>query len=98
MEIEFNDADLETVYRDPGASLGHGASVDRGFRKVIGFIKSAKDERDLRAMKSLRYEKLKGKRKHQRSLRVNNQWRVIVERVEEAGRVRLSIVSVEDYH
>lgn len=98
MEVEFNDSDLQDVYYDPRASLGHGASVDKGFRKVIGFIHAATDERDLRVMKSLHYEKLKGKRGHQRSLKINDQWRIIVERIKEEKRIRLLVISVEDYH
>jgi proteic killer suppression protein len=98
VDFEFYDSDLEDVYYEPSASLGHGDSVDKGFRKVVGFIKSAKDERDLYAMKSLHYEKLKGKRSHQRSLKINDQWRLIVERVKQDDRIRLILLMVEDYH
>ena len=36
------------------------------------------DEQDLRSLKSLRYEKLKGARFGQHSLRLNKQWRLIL--------------------
>ena len=53
---------------------------------------------DLYAMKSLRFEKLQGNRSHQRSMRINDQWRLIVEFEGEAPNKTLVIVSVEVYH
>ena len=98
MDFEFGDDDLEDVYYDPEASLGHGPGVDKRFRKVIGAIRAAKDERDLRALKGLHYHKLEGNRSHQHALNITDQWRLVVERLEDKGRTRLRIVSVEDYH
>ena len=98
VEFVFEDADLEDAYYDPRASVGHGPAADKGFRKVIGKIKAAKDERDLRALKGLHYHKLAGNRSHQHALNLTDQWRLIVERIEEEGRTRLLIISVEDYH
>ncbi len=98
MEFEFNDPDLEEVYYDASATLGHGPAVDKGFRKAMGFIASAYDELDLRRMKGLHYHKLKGDRSHQHGIDITDQWRIIAERIEEKGSTSLLIVSVEDYH
>ena len=98
MEFEFRDADLEEAYYNPRASLGHGSPVDKGFRKVIGKIRAANDERDLRALKGLHYHKLEGNRSHQRALNITDKWRLVVERVVEGGVTRLLVISVEDYH
>ena len=98
MDFEFADADLEDVYYDPKATLGLGPSVDKGFRKVIGLIDAAVDERDLRALKGLHYEKLKGPRSHQHSLKINKKWRIILEREKGDGRIRLVIIEIDDYH
>jgi len=98
MELEFEDSDLEEVYYNPSASIGHGPGVDKGFRKVINKIKAAKNELDLRALRGLHYHKLKGLRSHQHALDITDQWRLIVERIEKNGRTKLSILSVEDYH
>ncbi|MCB0024442.1 MAG: type II toxin-antitoxin system RelE/ParE family toxin [Caldilinea sp.] len=47
---------------------------------------------------SLNYEALRGQRSHQHSLRLNKQWRLIVERqTDDDGRL-LWIVAIEDYH
>jgi proteic killer suppression protein len=98
MEFEFDNDHLEEVWYEPKATLGHGALVDKGFRKVIGKIQAANNESDLRALKSLHYHKLEGKRNHQHALDITDQWRLIVERVEKDGQIRLIIISVEDYH
>lgn len=98
MEFEFANADLEEVEYDPKATIGHGAMVDKGFRKVIGKIQAANNEFDLRALKGLHYHKLEGNRSHQHALNITDQWRLIVERVEKDGQIRLIIISVEDYH
>ena len=98
MDFEFEDADLEEAYYDPKASVGHGPVVDKGFRKVIGKIQAAHDERDLRALKGLHYHKLSGNRSHQHAVNITDQWRLVVERSEDKGRIRLLIISVEDYH
>ncbi|MCJ7624417.1 MAG: type II toxin-antitoxin system RelE/ParE family toxin [Anaerolineaceae bacterium] len=98
MEFEFGDNYLEKAYYDPTVSVGHSPTVDRGFRKVVGKIRAANDERDLRALKGLHYHKLDGDRSHQHALDITDQWRLVVELIEEKGRIRLLIVSVEDYH
>jgi len=98
VEVVFKDACLEDVYYSPKASIGHGPAVDKGFRKVIGAIKAAKNELDLRAMKGMHYHKLEGVRSHQHALNITNQWRLIIERVEREGRTELFVVSIEDYH
>jgi len=98
MDFGFEDSGLEDVYYNPEASLGRGPAVDKGFRKVVGKIAAANDERDLRALKGLHYHKLEGNRSHQHALNVTDQWRLIVERVNDDGRTSLLIVSLEDYH
>ena len=51
MEFEFEDAYLEEVYYEAKASVGHGPAVDKGFRKVMGLIREAHNELDLRKLK-----------------------------------------------
>jgi len=98
MEFEFDNPDLEEVYYNPNASIGHGPLVDKGFRKLIGKIYAVKDEFDLRALKSLHYHKLEGNRNQQHALDITTQWRLIVKRVEVEGKTKLIAISVEDYH
>lgn len=99
MRVEFADSSLERLYTDPEYE-DHGIAQEavRGFRKVMQVIVSAADERDLYAMKSLRFEKLKGDREGQRSLRLNGQWRLIVTvKKGDAGNT-IIVVEIVDYH
>ena len=50
------------------------------------------------ALKSLHFEKLKGGRAHQYSMRLNDQWRLVLEfETSEAGKI-IWVVGIEDYH
>jgi proteic killer suppression protein len=83
---------------EAGYDGGFGRDVARGYRRVIQLIRDARDERDLYAWKGLRFEKLKGNRAHQRSMRINLQFRLIIQ-VENAKSGNLMIArSIEDYH
>lgn len=95
MDIEYADEDLCRLETD---DTGYPREIARGFRKAIWMIRNAIDERDLYAMKSLRFEKLQGARSHQRSMRINKQWRLILELVETGAEKRVRVVSIEDYH
>jgi toxin HigB-1 len=48
-------------------------------------------------LKSLHDERLKGNRKHQRSLRLNRQFRLVLE-LQQVPDKTVVIVSIEDYH
>ena len=98
MEAEFDDPELDRLETDAAFTAGLGQPVVRGFRKVMQAIRAAADERDLYALRGLAFEKLKGKRDGQYSLRINKQWRVIVE-VRDKGRDRrVGVVEIVDYH
>jgi len=97
MKVSFRSRKLESLEMEPG-DAGYPADVVKAFRRRMQYIRAAADERDLRAMKSMRFEKLKGARSHQHSIRLNDQWRLIFE-LEESGQSRtLVIVDIEDYH
>ena len=67
-------------------------------RKRLQFIRAAADERAFYAMKSLHYEKLQGDRAGQRSMRLNDQWRLIVRLEEDDAGKQVVVVSIADYH
>ena len=79
---------------DPATS----EAVTAAFRKRMQVIRAAKDERDFRQLKSLRYEKLKGDRSHQHSMRLNDQFRLILEFEGSGADKTVVVVSIEDYH
>lgn len=98
MNVRFSDRDLERVFLDPAYS-GHWAEdIVKSFRKRIQFIQQALDERDFYGMKSLHYEKLQGKRSRQRSMRLNDQLRLLMHMKTEDDIRTIVIDSIEDYH
>jgi len=97
-EVRFKDEFLERLAREAGYNAGYDGAIVKAFRKRMQMIRSATDERDFRKMKSLRFEKLKGERSHQHSIRLNDQWRLIIEIKGEGNNKELLIVGIEDYH
>jgi proteic killer suppression protein len=98
MDIEYEDDDYHRLVVDVAFTLNFNASIVKSYRKKIQILRSAVTEIDIRSMKSLHFEKLKGDRKHQHSLRINDQFRLIVEIVTINGAKRIKIVKIEDYH
>jgi proteic killer suppression protein len=99
VELEFEDDDLRRLYTQPGShSPSMGPELLKQYRKKVGLIAAARDERDLMKMRSLRFEKLRGSRAGQHSVRLNDQWRLIL-RLVTRDRTRTAIVvEVVDYH
>ena len=62
------------------------------------YIRNARSELAFYSMKSLHYEKLKGKRAQQRSMRLNDQFRLILELEEDKAGKTVVVISIEDYH
>jgi toxin HigB-1 len=98
MEVEFGDDHLERLERDRGYTAGLAQAIERAFRKRMQFIRAALDERDFFSMRSLRFEKLKGARSHQYSMRLNDQWRLILEIKPGNPKNIIVVVAIEDYH
>lgn len=98
MEIEFDDPDLDRLEIDASFTAGFAPAVVKGFRKAIGFIRQAADERDLLAMRGLNFKKLERDREGQHSMKINDQWRLIVEIRGEAPKKRIGVIEIVDYH
>lgn len=99
MRVEFEDDDLRRLYEEPDFRLSRfGGNVTRAYRKVVGIVSAASDERDLYAMRSLHFEKLEGDRLGQHSLRLNKQWRLIVKLETRQEDTQVVVIEVVDYH
>ena len=98
MDIRFANEKLRQVDADADAATSRGADIDKAFRKLVMIIKAAVDERDIYARRAVRFEKLSGKRKHQHSMRINDQYRLIVELEGSAPNKVVSVVGIDDYH
>ena len=98
MDTEYNDDSLKQLASDPKFDAGFGRDVIKAYRKRIQVISAAPDERDIYALKSLHFEKLQGKREGQYSMRLNDQWRLILKlKAREQGKT-VVVISIEDYH
>ncbi len=98
MKVKYATDDLRRLVTDIGFTDGFGQDVIRAFRKRIQMIENAEDERDFYSLKSLHFEKLRGTRSHQHSMRLNDQWRLIVEIESGIPKNTIVVTSIEDYH
>jgi toxin HigB-1 len=98
MEVNFRDTSLDKLETDAAETGGHSVAVVAAFRRRMQAIRAAVDERAFYAMKSLHFEKLKGSRDHQHSMRLNDQWRLIVELDGKAPNKTVVVIGIEDYH
>jgi len=99
MEVTFDDEELDRLETDPKFTGGRPLSVIKAYRKRMQIIRAAPDERDFYKLRSLHFEKLEGKRKRQHSMRLNDQYRLILELLKDnpQGTI-IRIVGIEDYH
>jgi toxin HigB-1 len=93
MLVRFADASLDKVETGPSDGTFSQAVVT-AFRRRMQLIRAADSTQTFYAMKSLHFEKLRGNRAGQHSMRLNDQWRLIVEI---AGST-VVICGIEDYH
>lgn len=99
MRLEFEDEELEHLAFEVGFRTKRWSQdVTRAYRRVINLISSAQSEQDLRQFKGLRLEKLKGKRAGSSSVRINDQYRLVLRFLtDDKGRLAV-IVEAVDYH
>lgn len=98
MEVDFEDESLRRLEKEFGYDAGYSRELVKAFRKKMQVIRAAKDERDFRAMRSLNFEKLKGDREGQYSMRLNSQWRLILRFTQRGDGKVLVVISIVDYH
>lgn len=98
MRVEYHDEVLRQLAQElEYAPKGWDPDVIKSYRKKVQLISAAPSERDLYAMRGLRMEKLKGDRLGQTSMRLNDQFRLILTFKTEGDRVAV-LLEVVDYH
>ena len=99
MRFKFKKKNIELLYTEEKNSHKYHGVVDNFF-EVMAIIEAAENEQDLYALKSLRFEKLEGKRgkDNQRSLRLNKQWRLIIKLEKDTEDKYIVVIDIEDYH
>lgn len=99
MRLRFEDDELRRLYEDGDFVLPRlGPDVVKAFRKKVAFLEEAKSEIDLRAYKALHFEKLRGGRAGQHSIRLNRRWRLVVRLVTDADGRLIVIVEVVNHY
>jgi proteic killer suppression protein len=98
MRLEFGNCDLARLETDASYLMNLSPTLVRCYRKVVNQIRQAPDERVFRNSRALNFERLRGARVHQHSMRLNVQYRLVVELRGEGPTKTVKIIGVEDYH
>jgi proteic killer suppression protein len=91
--VAFADAATARFFRD-GVAPARWRNVERIVARKLDMLNAATSLKDLRSPPGNRLEALKGDRKGQHSIRVNDRWRVCFKWTE----VGPDAVEVADYH
>ena len=97
MDVRFADSDLEGLEREASFATKLAPGIVKAFRKRMQMIRAASDERDFYAMKSLHFEQMKSN-PNQHSMRLNDQYRLIVELESGSHAKTVVVVAISDYH
>ncbi|NON70840.1 plasmid maintenance system killer protein [Corynebacterium ulcerans] len=97
LRVVFKDDDPRRLAEDASyAPRRWGVDIIKAYRKKIQVLLAATDERDLYAMRSLRLERLKGNRAGTSSIRLNDQFRLIIKfETDDEGRIVIVIEMVD---
>lgn len=96
----FASKKLQQLYAAGTGAARYPPEVVDAFFDNMAVIRAACDENDLRALKSLHFEKLQGERGHrgERSIRLNRQFRLILRlETDEHGKM-VCVLDIVDYH
>lgn len=89
----FKDKDAARLFE--GHSVPCYRAIEKQARRRLQILDSAEKIEDLKQLRSNRFEALKGSRKGQYSIRINDQWRLCFRWAEDAEATDVEIV---DYH
>ena len=98
MDIVFADGSLALLETEDAGQTKLPVPVIKSARRILTVLRAATDDRSLRNWKSLHYEKLKGDRDGLRSIRVNDQYRMVFSLDESTTPQTITIIAIEDYH
>lgn len=98
MKIEFADDDLARICTDQAFRMGLPVAVIQSARNKLIQLEAARDERDLRNLKGLRYKKLQGFADERRSVRINDQYRIVFTLSEDERPPVIRIIDIGDTH
>jgi proteic killer suppression protein len=97
MEIECRDKILALVSADRVAETKLPDSVTKSLREKLIVISAAPDERTLRNLKSLHYEQPQRDRSELKSIRLDDQFRLLLEVDNSRSPPKAILLGVENY-
>jgi len=100
LRFTFASKKLQALYTDEFGTERYPPEIVEAFFDKMAVVVAASHENDLRAMKSLHFEKLKGERgnRGEYSLRLNKQYRLTLTIETDNRGKSLRILDIEDYH
>lgn len=98
MKIQFAEEDIALICTTRAHELGLPIGVIKSARRKLVVLDAAPDERTLRNWKSLNYKKLSGNRSGQRSIRLNDQYRMVFLLDESQQPPVITILEIGDIH
>ncbi len=98
MRVQFASKKLERLYLEGTGAERIPEGVYVSFVDLIRLIIAIPNERVLYNIPGLRPEKLRGKRQFEKSLRVNQQFRLIYRIEKDADGNFFFVLDLEDYH
>ncbi|WP_336987421.1 type II toxin-antitoxin system RelE/ParE family toxin [Altererythrobacter aquiaggeris] len=98
MKVGYAEKRLSKIATDEAYKLGLPISVINSARKKIVLLEQAPDERTIRNWRSLNFKKLSGDRNGQKSIRVNDQYRIIFTLDNDGNPPLITILEIDDTH
>lgn len=99
VRLAYEDDDLRLLATKSDFHLKqYGRDVERGYRKAIGLLTSASSQMELRQFKGLRLEKVDHDFPGCHSVRINGQWRLIIEFAKQDDDQIIIVIKITDYH
>ena len=98
MDIEFKGRQLKRLAYGPKESGGLPPEIVSKYREVLNYFRFIQNRQNIRNWKGLRLEKLKGDKRGKWSVKLNEQWRLIVEFRSKDRTETVIVESIEDYH
>jgi len=98
VRFAFKTKDLLLLYTEAKDAHRYPPELVDAFFDVMAIIESATNETDIRAFKSLHFEKLSGNRAGQHSLRLYKQFRLVVQIEKDDQGKLIWIIEIVDYH
>lgn len=99
MKIVFDNPDLEYIY-EYGKEKGKPKfppEIIRGFIKKINLLLDVRSSAELRLFKGARYEKLSGSLEGYESIRINDQFRILLRiRTEKEGKFTVEVCHIRE--